>query len=172
MSQTTIFIPTAFALPQDPQSSSAKPTPAPSTGGTQGPSTGGQAPSTGGALPTTGGALPTTGATGTQQDANQKQQQPASPCGGEGMIYMMPAFLLLMYFMMIRPEQKRKKEQMALLASIKVGENVVMLSGMHGNVTALDEKTVTVRTEDGGLIKFDRSAVARVVRDEPAAAAK
>lgn len=155
MSQTTIYIPYAFALIQDPQSSSSKPTPAPSTTGSLG--------STG--VPTTGAS----GAAGTEKDANQQQQAPA--CGGEGMIWMMPMFLILMYFMMIRPEQKRKKEQMALLSSIKVGENVVMLSGMHGLVTTLDENTVTVRTEDGGLIKFDRSAVARVVRDEAPAEA-
>jgi len=156
MSQPTIYIPYAYALIQDPQSSSSKPAPAPSTTGSTGSS-----------------AMPTTGATGTKEDPKQPAGQQQDACGGEGMIWMMPMFLILMYFMMIRPEQKRKKEQVALLSSIKVGENVVMLSGMHGLVTTLDEKTVTVRTEDGGLIKFDRSAVARVVRDDaPAEAGK
>lgn len=83
---------------------------------------------------------------------------------------MMPMFLVLMYFMMIRPEQKRKKAQAALLQAIRVGESVVMLSGMHGVVSALDDKTVTVRAGDGN-ITFDRSAVARIVRDEPDAEA-
>ena len=84
------------------------------------------------------------------------------------MMYMMPLFLVLMYFMMIRPEQKRKKEQMALLAAIKVGEAVVMLSGMHGVVTALDDKTVTIRAGEA-TITFDRSSVARIVREDAAA---
>lgn len=154
MSQTTIYVPFAFApSPQDPQSRSDNPTPAPGSAGTS------------------GGAMPTTGATGTQADPNgkAKTEQPTA-CGGEGMIWMMPMFLVLMYFMMIRPEQKRKKEQAALLSSIKVGDTVVMLSGMHAAVTSLDDKTVNVRTEDGSMIKFDRSAVARIVRDDAQAA--
>ena len=85
-------------------------------------------------------------------------------------MWMMPMFIVLMYFMMIRPEQKRKKEQAALLSAIRVGESVVMLSGMHGIVSALDEKTVTVRAGDANMV-FDRSAVSRIVRDEPAAEA-
>lgn len=150
MSQTTIYVPFAFARStQDPQSRSDNPTPAPGSTGTSGST-----------------QMPTTGATGTATDPNG-QNQPAggSACGGE-MMWMMPMFLVLMYFMMIRPEQKRKKAQQALLSSIKVGDTVVMLSGMHSEVTSLDDKTVTVRTEDGSLIKFDRSAVARIVRDD------
>lgn len=157
MSQPTIFIPIALTSTiQDPQPRSANPTPAP------------------GSTTTTGStSLPTTGAsTVNASEPNQTNTQPTAPCGGEGMIWMMPMFLVLMYFMMIRPEQKRKKEQAALLASIKVGENVVMLSGMHGLVTNLDEATATIRTEDGSLVKFDRSAVARIVREEAAATGK
>ena len=150
MSQPTIYIPFAFARPsQDPQSRSDNPTPVPGTTDTAGPT------------PT-----PTTGERG---DPNAKTQPTPSICAGDGMMYFLPAMLLLMYFMMIRPEQKRKKEQATLLSSIKVGEAVVMLSGMHAMVTNLDEKTVTVCTEDGSRIKFDRSAVARIVRDEAAA---
>jgi preprotein translocase subunit YajC len=157
MSQPTIFIPIALTSTiQDPQPRSANPMPAPGS-------------------PTTTGStsLPTTGAsTANASEPNQANAQQDAPCGGEGMIWMMPMFLVLMYFMMIRPEQKRKKEQSALLASIKVGENVVMLSGMHGLVTNLDETTATIRTEDGSLVKFDRSAVARIAREESAATGK
>lgn len=153
MSQTTIYVPFAFARStQDPQSRSDNPTPGPGSTGTSGST-----------------QMPTTGATGTAADPNGQNQPAASACGGD-MMWLMPAFLVLMYFMMIRPEQKRKKAQQALLSSIKVGDTVVMLSGMHSEVTSLDDKTVTVRTEDGSLIKFDRSAVARIVRDDAEAA--
>ena len=153
MSQTTIYVPFAFARStQDPQSGSANPTPAPGSTGTSGST-----------------QMPTTGATGTAADPNGQNQPAANPCGGD-MMWLMPMFLVLMYFMMIRPEQKRKKAQQALLSSVKVGDTVVMLSGMHSEVTSLDDKTVTVRTEDGSLIKFDRSAVARIVRDDAEAA--
>jgi preprotein translocase subunit YajC len=153
MSQTTIYVPFAFARStQDPQSRSDNPTPTPGSTGTSGST-----------------QMPTTGATGTAADPNGQNQPADNGCGG-GMMWMMPMFLVLMYFMMIRPEQKRKKAQQALLSSIKVGDTVVMLSGMHSAVTSLDDKTVTVRTEDGSLIKFDRSSVARIVRDDAEAA--
>ncbi|MCK5940972.1 MAG: preprotein translocase subunit YajC [Planctomycetes bacterium] len=80
------------------------------------------------------------------------------------MLYMMPLFLVLMYFFMIRPEQKRKKEQQSLLASIKQGDTVVTISGMHGVVSALTDKTVTLRVDTVNMT-FDRSAVARIERE-------
>ena len=64
---------------------------------------------------------------------------------------------------MIRPEQKRKKEQQNLLASIKQGDQVVTISGMHGEVSSLTDKTVTLRVDTVNMT-FDRSAVARIER--------
>lgn len=96
-----------------------------------------------------------------------RQQPPQGPCGGDPVVWMIPLFLVLMYFMMIRPEQRRRKEQQALLASIKQGDRVVTVSGMHGRVGRLTEKTVTLQV-DSIEITFDRSAVARIERDEAA----
>ena len=81
------------------------------------------------------------------------------------MLWMMPAFLVIMYFFMIRPEQKRKKEQQNLLASIKQGDQVVTISGMHGEVSSLTDKTVTLRVDTVNMT-FDRSAVARIERGQ------
>ena len=154
MSQLTYFVPTVFACTlQDPQSSSDNPTP---TGGATG-------------APVTG--APTTG---TQADPNPNTgpntgAAPQGPCASDTMMWMMPLMLVLMYFMIFRPEQKRKKEQAALLSAMKVGERVVMMGGMHGLITSLTDATVTVRAGDSN-ITFDRSAVARIVRDEAAAA--
>ena len=158
MSQLTYLIPYAFArTSQDPQSSSDRPASAPTGGGTAGPGTAGDPTGVPTGVPTTGGTT-------------DNAPPPEGPCASTEIMWMMPMFIVLMYFMMIRPEQKRKKEQAALLSAIKVGESVVMLSGMHGIVSALDEKTVTVRAGDANMV-FDRSAVSRIVRDEPAAEA-
>jgi preprotein translocase subunit YajC len=84
----------------------------------------------------------------------------------------MAVFLGLMYFMVLRPEQKRRKEQQNLLSSVKQGDRVVTLGGMHGIVTKLTEKTVTLRVDSVHMV-FDRVAIARVERDEsPVEAAK
>jgi preprotein translocase subunit YajC len=84
---------------------------------------------------------------------------------------MMPAMLLIMYFMVIRPDQKRRKEQQNLLASVKVGDRVVTVGGLHGVVAKLAEKTVTLKI-DAVQATFDRVAIARVEREDAPAQGK
>jgi preprotein translocase subunit YajC len=95
---------------------------------------------------------------------------PGGPCAGDSNMFLFLGLgLALMYFLVMRPENKRRKEQQAMLAAVKVGDRVVTLGGMHGVVAGLDEKTLTLRV-DTVKMTFDRTAIARVVRDEPAAA--
>lgn len=137
---------TTFLLPQEPKSASDTPAPA------------------GGAAPNTSGEA--------KVDPNVPQAgQPQQPCGGSEMLLYMGVFIGLMYFMVMRPEQKRRKEQQNLLTALKVGDRVVTISGLHGVVAKLDQQTVTLRV-DTVQMTFDRVAVARIVRDEAAAAAK
>jgi preprotein translocase subunit YajC len=139
------FVPLAFATTQEPKQ--AADTPA------------GVAPAAGPGSGSSAGAP--------QQPAPGQAQ---SPCGTE-MWIMMPAMLLIMYFMVLRPEQKRRKEQQALLASIKQGDRVVTAGGMHGVVAKLTDKTVTLRV-DTLHMTFDRVAIARVERDDASTPAK
>jgi len=148
MSQT-YFLPVPFVRFQDPSSRSDAP-----TGGGSAGQTGGQ----------TGGNQ---NAGTTDPNNPQTGKQNPQACGGDSMLWMMAAMLPLMYFMIWRPEQKRKKEQQTLLSSIKQGDKVVTISGMHGVVSSLTDKTVTL-TVDTVNMTFDRSAVARIER-EPAA---
>jgi len=75
---------------------------------------------------------------------------------------MFGAVILIFYFMMIRPQQKRAKEHQATLASIQKGDKVVTSSGIHGSVTEVDETTVSVTVATNTTIKFDKSAIASV----------
>jgi len=90
-----------------------------------------------------------------------------APAGGDGgggsmmsMFIMFGLVIVIMYFMMIRPQQKRQKEHQAMLASIHRGDKVVTTSGMHGSVTDVDDKTMTIQVADNVKIKFERSAIA------------
>jgi preprotein translocase subunit YajC len=89
---------------------------------------------------------------------------PAGEGGGGGsmmsMFIMFGLVIVIMYFMMIRPQQKRQKELQAMLDSIRKGDKVVTTSGMHGTVTDVDDKTMTVQVADNVKIKFERSAIA------------
>jgi preprotein translocase subunit YajC len=79
---------------------------------------------------------------------------------------MLPLFIgmfAIMYFVMIRPQQKQRREREALLAALKRGDRVVTTSGLHGTVTSLSEHTVVLRVADQVKLEFDRSAIGRVV---------
>lgn len=70
-------------------------------------------------------------------------------------------FLLMfvvIYFFMIRPQQKRAKNEKEFESSLKVGDKIVTKSGLHGKVSELAETTVIIETMSGKL-KMERSAI-------------
>ena len=70
-------------------------------------------------------------------------------------------FLLMfvvIYFFMIRPQQKRAKNEKEFESSLKVGDRIVTKSGLHGKIAELAETTVVIETMSGKL-KMERSAI-------------
>jgi preprotein translocase subunit YajC len=65
----------------------------------------------------------------------------------------------LFYFVMIRPQRKRQKEQQAMIASMQKGDKVISIGGIYGTIESLDEESVVVKTEGGTLLRFARNAV-------------
>jgi preprotein translocase subunit YajC len=97
--------------------------------------------------------------------------QPAGPLGPMDQVCgspfaMIGLFLVIMWLLVLRPESRRRKETQAMLGALKQGDRVVTIGGMHGVVASIADKTVKVRV-DTLTMDFDRSAIARVVRDEP-----
>ena len=70
----------------------------------------------------------------------------------------------VLYFLMIRPQQKRAKEQAALIASVKTGDKVILNSGLHGIVANVKETTVLVKVADNVKLEFDKAAIATLVK--------
>ena len=66
-----------------------------------------------------------------------------------------------MYFLMIRPQQKKQKEKQKMLEALKKGDNVITGGGIHGKVAGFadDNKTVLLKVDDNVKIKVDRSAI-------------
>lgn len=88
--------------------------------------------------------------------------------GGGSMIstlIMFGAIFAIFYFMIIRPQQKRAKVQKAMLEAIQKGDKVVLSGGMHGTVSGLEDKTVLVDVGNNVKIKFERSAIATVLKE-------
>jgi preprotein translocase subunit YajC len=94
---------------------------------------------------------------------------PPGGAGGNAMLTQLVFFgaiFAIFYFLLIRPQQKQRREREALLAAIKRGDKVVTTSGVHGTITAIDDTTVTLRVADQVRITFDRAAIGRVVESQ------
>jgi len=88
--------------------------------------------------------------------------------GGPGLmsnLILFGSIILIFYFMIIRPQQKRAKERQKLIDSMKKGDKVVTASGIYGTIAGLDEKTVLVQIADNVKVKLDRSAIASIVSE-------
>jgi preprotein translocase subunit YajC len=85
------------------------------------------------------------------------------PAGFFQMVVPFAAMFAILYFIVLRPQQRQKAEREKMLSALKKGDRVVTTSGMHGTVIGLGEQTVTVRVADQVKLEFDRSAIGRVV---------
>ena len=74
------------------------------------------------------------------------------------------ALFAVMYFLMIRPQQKQQKERRAMLEALKKGDRAITIGGIHGTVVDLDESVVTLRIAEKVEIKLNRSAIGAVLR--------
>ncbi|WP_017548724.1 preprotein translocase subunit YajC [Salinicoccus carnicancri] len=74
--------------------------------------------------------------------------------------------ILVMYFLMIRPAQKKQKEVQNMQNNLQKGDKIITIGGMHGEVESFDQKHMYVRTEDAGgaVLKFDRVALKEIVK--------
>jgi preprotein translocase subunit YajC len=69
------------------------------------------------------------------------------------------AIILIFYFFMIRPQQKKAKDAKKFVEEIKRGDYVVTIGGAHGHVAELEGDTFILEVEKGGRIRFNKSAI-------------
>src|SRR5947199_10593638 len=85
-----------------------------------------------------------------------------------GHVLFVAASFAILYFVLIRPRQRQKRDREQMLSAIKKGDRIVTTGGLHGTVTGLGEHTVTVRVADQVKLEFDRSAVGRIMVESSA----
>lgn len=87
--------------------------------------------------------------------------------GGEMNILnsMLPFLLIILvfYFLILRPQQKRQKDKQRLLESVKKGDKVITAGGMHGTVEGIEDKIVLVKIADGVKVKLEKSSITNIV---------
>jgi preprotein translocase subunit YajC len=88
--------------------------------------------------------------------------------GGPGLmsnLILFGSIILIFYFMIIRPQQKRAKDRQKMLDAVKKGDKIITSGGMYGTVAGLDEKTVLVQIADNVKVKIDRGSIATIVSE-------
>ena len=84
--------------------------------------------------------------------------------GAKGMDYtqliLFGGIIIVFYFFMIRPQQKKSKDQKVFRESIKKGDAIVTIGGLHGRVLSVDaDDTMVIEVDKGVRLKFERSAI-------------
>lgn len=91
-------------------------------------------------------------------------QAEAAPTGSPLQFPIMMVILFaIMYFMMIRPQRRKEKERKAMIANLKSGSNVLLTSGILGQITSIKENTLTVKIADNTKIEVVRAAISQVM---------
>ena len=100
-------------------------------------------------------------------------QTPTPPApGGGGIISFVPFILIfvIMYFVLIRPQMNRQKDQQRLISTLKTGDRVVTNAGIHGLISNVKETTVIVKVADNVKIEMEKSAVTNILKSAEGAA--
>ena len=101
----------------------------------------------------------------TQAETEAPSSPEPAPSNGPGGIFGSPLFLmlpmvLLLWAFMIRPQQRREREQKAMLSKVEKGDSIVTTGGLHGRVTGVTEDVLTVEIAPNVRVKLARSAIA------------
>ena len=97
---------------------------------------------------------------------------PAAPGGGLfGTMLPMLFLVVIMYYVMIRPQMRRQKEAARLVSALKTGDRVVTSSGIHGLISNVKETTVIVNVADNVKLEMEKTAVTNVLKTNDAKAA-
>ena len=97
---------------------------------------------------------------------NSAHAQAAGAGGGQGIMsaLMLPLVLLVVfYFLLIRPQNKRAKEQREMLSKIAVGDEVATTGGILGKVTEVGEQFLTLEIANGVNVKLQKYQVSLVL---------
>jgi preprotein translocase subunit YajC len=73
------------------------------------------------------------------------------------------AVILVFYFLIIRPQNKKQKALKAMLENLAKGDKVVTIGGLRGTVSSVKEQTVIIKVDDDIKLEFNKNAVAQVV---------
>lgn len=116
-------------------------------------------PSAAPAAPSGGGAPPSAAPTGSSTGTPAAGPAGCGPQAASNPIILLPFLFIVMWFIMIRPEQKRRKETETWLKSLKKGDEVVTSGGVIGRISGLTDSTVVLEVQEKVRLKVLRSSI-------------
>ena len=87
------------------------------------------------------------------------QAAPAQQGSGWSMIIMLVAMFAIMYFFMIRPQNKKQKEIQNFRKNLEVGQDVISAGGIYGKVKAIEDNVVVLEIASGVKIRIDKNSI-------------
>jgi preprotein translocase subunit YajC len=100
------------------------------------------------------------------------QAAPPAPGGVQGLFgnsFMIPILMIVMfYFLLIRPQQRQRKEMAARIAALQTGDKVITSSGIHGLIHSIKDTTVMVKVAEGTFLEFDKPSITTVQKKDAA----
>ncbi|HBR15488.1 MAG TPA: preprotein translocase subunit YajC [Candidatus Omnitrophica bacterium] len=79
--------------------------------------------------------------------------------GGFPIIYAYILIFFIFYFLVLRPQRSKQKEQKEMIKNLKKNDEVITTSGIHGTVALVKDKTVVLRVDDNVKIEFDKESI-------------
>ena len=86
-----------------------------------------------------------------------------SPTFFDPTLFLLFGFMILIYFLMIRPENKRRKSHQEMLASLDLGEEVVTAGGILGKVSKISDQYIEISIADNTKIKVQKTSISTVL---------
>jgi len=86
----------------------------------------------------------------------------AAPAAGSGLVSLFPLLLIMVifYFLLIRPQQKRLKDHRAVIESLKTGDKVITSGGIYGTIKSVNENDLKIEIAQGVRVRVKRDSIA------------
>jgi preprotein translocase subunit YajC len=88
------------------------------------------------------------------------EETPSSTGFSWTFVIFLALFVLIVYFLMIRPQHNRQNQQRKLLNELKPGDQVITAGGIYGEIESVDEESMIIKVESGAKIRISRQSIA------------
>ena len=86
-----------------------------------------------------------------------------SPTFFDPTLFLLFGFMILIYFLMIRPENKRRKTHQAMISSLEMGDEIVTAGGILGKVSKITDQYIELSISENTKIKIQKTSISAVL---------